>query len=121
MKLLRDLLLGFVKIHILYHAQIEPIYGTGISDELEEHGYQLSWGTLYPLLHSLEADGLLAREDRIVGGKIRKYYTITPLGREALVEATQKAVELVTEIVDDDPRDVATVDGARSRPTTQSS
>jgi PadR family transcriptional regulator PadR len=119
MKLLRDLLLGFVKIHILYHAQIEPIYGSGISDELEEHGYQLSWGTLYPLLHSLEADGLLAREDRIVGGKIRKYYTITPLGREALVEATQKAVELVTEIVDDDPRYAATVDGARSRPTTQ--
>lgn len=104
MKLQRDLLLGFVKLHILHHANIEPIYGSGISHELEEHGYELSWGTLYPVLHALEADGLLARENRLVDGKIRKYYSITAVGREALRKATEKAVELADEIVDDEPR-----------------
>jgi PadR family transcriptional regulator PadR len=113
MNLLRDLLLGFAKIHILYHAQLEPIYGTGISAELQRHGYELSWGTLYPLLHSLEAGGLLAREDRIVGGKIRKYYTITDVGRDALAEATREAIELITEIAGPDPRLVTRPSPAR--------
>ena len=106
-RLLRDLLLGFVKIHILYHAQVEPIYGTGISRELEGHGYELSWGTLYPLLHALESAGMLERNNKIVDGKIRKYYTITPTGQHALDEATRKAVELVAEVVGVDPRLVA--------------
>jgi DNA-binding PadR family transcriptional regulator len=117
MKLLRDLLLGFAKVHILYHAQIEPIYGTGISRELERHGYELSWGTLYPLLHHLEAEGFLAREAHVVDGKIRKYYTITALGRDALAEATRKAVELVGEIADDDARLVGRSDRSMKKET----
>jgi DNA-binding PadR family transcriptional regulator len=97
-RLFRDLLLGFVRIHVLYHASQEPIFGVGITTELERHGYRLSPGTLYPLLHNLEAAGFLVREDQIVGGKIRKYYRITPLGRRALEEARGKVVELVDEI-----------------------
>jgi PadR family transcriptional regulator PadR len=98
MKLQRDLMLGLVKIHILHHAAQEPIYGAGISAELEEHGYRLSWGTLYPLLHNLQAEDLLVRDEQVVDGKIRKYYRITPLGREALDLARNKAIELVREI-----------------------
>jgi len=101
-KLFRDLMLGFVRVHVLHHANSEAIYGSGISAELEHHGYKLSWGTLYPLLHNLTDEGFLAREDRVVNGKVRKYYTITPLGRRALKEARAKALELVNEIVDDD-------------------
>lgn len=97
-KLFRDLLLGFVKIHVLHHASKEPIYGAGIWAELETHGYQLSWGTLYPLLHNLDAAGFLQREDRVVAGKVRKYYTITPDGQRALDESRLKATELVQEI-----------------------
>lgn len=99
-KIFRDLMLGFVRIHLLYHASVEPIYGSGISAELASHGYRLSWGTLYPLLHSLGAEGLLAREDRVVDGKVRKYYRTTPLGRRALAEARQRALELVSEITE---------------------
>lgn len=99
-KIFRDLMLGFVRIHLLYHASVEPIYGSGISAELASHGYRLSWGTLYPLLHSLEAEGLLAREDRVVDGKVRKYYKSTPLGRRALDEARRRALELVAEITE---------------------
>jgi PadR family transcriptional regulator PadR len=102
-KMFRDLMLGFVRLHVLHHASIEPVYGSGISAALERHGYRLSWGTLYPLLHNLTAAGLLAREERVVGGKVRKYYTITPVGRRALQEARAKAVELVSEITEGVP------------------
>jgi PadR family transcriptional regulator PadR len=100
-KLFRDLFLGFVKVHLLYHASQEPIYGSGISAELERHGYRLSPGTLYPVLHSLDDANLLEREDRVVGGKVRKYYRTTPLGEQALEEARSKILELVDEIMDD--------------------
>jgi PadR family transcriptional regulator PadR len=99
-RVFRDLMLGFVRIHVLHHANAEPIYGSGISAELARHGYRLSWGTLYPLLHNLTAEGFLEREERVVGGKVRKYYRITPLGRRALREAGDKALELVNEITD---------------------
>jgi PadR family transcriptional regulator, regulatory protein PadR len=99
-RVFRDLMLGFVRIHVLHHASAEPIYGSGISGELERHGYRLSWGTLYPLLHNLTAEGFLEREERVVSGKVRKYYRITPLGRRALHEAGNKALELVNEITD---------------------
>lgn len=101
-KLFRDLMLGFVRLHVLHHASIEAIYGSGISAELETHGYRLSWGTLYPLLHSLTDEGFLDREEWVVNGKVRKYYTITPSGRRALQEARLKALELVNEIVQDE-------------------
>lgn len=100
-RIFRDLMLGFVRVHVLHHAAVEPIYGTGISAELSQHGYRLSWGTLYPLLHSLEAEGFLSREDRIVEGKVRKYYQITPRGQGALDEARRKAMELVEEITEE--------------------
>jgi PadR family transcriptional regulator PadR len=99
-KMFRDLMLGFVRIHVLHHATIEPIYGSGISAELERHGYRLSWGTLYPLLHDLTTEGFLVRQERVVDGKVRKYYRITPLGRHALQEARDKALELVNEIIE---------------------
>jgi DNA-binding PadR family transcriptional regulator len=102
-KILRDLLLGFVRIHVLYYASRGPVFGVGIIAELERHGYTLSPGTLYPLLHNLEAADFLAREDQIVGGKIRKYYRITPLGRRAFEDARTKVVDLVQEMTADQP------------------
>ena len=101
-KLYRDLLLGFVKIHVLHHASKGPIFGLGITAELERHEYRLSPGTLYPLLHNLEAADLLKRQDRVVGGKVRKYYSITPLGRQALNEVRRKIVDLFDEVLEPD-------------------
>lgn len=98
--MLRDFFLGFIKIHILHHAAEEPIYGLWMIEELKRHGYDLSPGTLYPILHGLEESGYLAREDRVVGGKVRKYYTITDAGRQALAEARQQIGELVDEVIE---------------------
>jgi PadR family transcriptional regulator PadR len=100
-KLYRDLLLGFVKIHVLHHGAREPIYGAGITAELGRHGYRLSPGTLYPLLHSLEEAEFMVREDRVVDGKVRKYYRTTELGQQAFEQARLKVLELVEEIAAD--------------------
>jgi PadR family transcriptional regulator PadR len=98
--MLRDFFLGFVKIHILHHAASEPVYGVALIDELRRHGYEIGPGTLYPVLHSLEGAGYLTREDRVVHGKVRKYYAITPEGRRALAEARPKIAELVEEVLE---------------------
>lgn len=99
-KLLRKLFLGFIQIHILHHAKEHPIYGVWMLEELREHGYTISPGTLYPILHAMESDGLLNKEDCNVAGKIRKYYTATEKGQDVLVEARKKAYELFKEIKD---------------------
>ena len=99
-KVLRKLFLGFIHIHILHHAKEHPVFGAWMLKELREHGYTISPGTLYPILHTMEEDGLLTREDQNVDGKIRKYYTITEKGNDILVEARKKAFELFKEIKD---------------------
>ncbi len=97
-KTLRKLFLGFIQIHILHHALQHPIYGVWMLEELREHGYDISTGTLYPILHSMERDGLLTKENKNVEGKIRKYYTATEKGKLVLSEARAKAYELFKEI-----------------------
>jgi len=99
--MLRDLFLGFVKVHILHHAAREPVYGLWLIEELARHGYELSPGTLYPTLHGLEREGLVSSERRVVGGRLRRYYTATPAGRAALTEARARIAELVAEVLED--------------------
>lgn len=99
-KVLRKLFLGFIHIHILHHAKEHPVFGAWMLEELREHGYTISPGTLYPILHTMEEDGLLTREDQNVDGKIRKYYTTTEKGNDILIEARKKAYELFKEIKD---------------------
>lgn len=97
-KILRKFFLGFIQIHMLHHANKEPFYGVWMMEELREHGYEMSAGTLYPLLHSMESSGLLEKEEIVVEGKIRKYYKTTALGNDVLEEARKKAHELFKEI-----------------------
>lgn len=97
-QIMRKLFLGFIHIHILHHAKKEPFYGSWMIEELKEHGYDISAGTLYPILHNLEKNGIIKMEEKNVYGKIRKYYSITELGDEVLKEARAKAYELFKEI-----------------------
>ncbi|WP_102027386.1 PadR family transcriptional regulator [Salirhabdus sp. Marseille-P4669] len=99
-KILRKLFLGFIHIHILHHAKEHPIYGSWMLEELRGHGYSISSGTLYPILHNMEEEALLYKEEKNVGGKIRKYYTTTEKGNVVLIEARKKAYELFKEIKD---------------------
>jgi DNA-binding PadR family transcriptional regulator len=97
---LREFFLGFVKIHILHHAGEEPVYGLALIAELRRHGYELSPGTLYPVLHQLEKAGYLRRLNRVVSGKVRKYCVLTRRGGQALSEARSKIAELVGEVLE---------------------
>ncbi len=99
-KILRKLFLGFIHIHILHHAKEHPIYGSWMLEELRGHGYSISSGTLYPILHIMEEEALLYKDEKNVGGKIRKYYTTTEKGNVVLIEARKKAYELFKEIKD---------------------
>ena len=100
--MLREFFLGFIKIHILHHAGEEPVYGLALIGELRRHGYELSPGTLYPVLHQLETAGYLRRLNRVVGGKVRKYYVLTRRGGQALSDARGKIGELVGEVLETD-------------------
>jgi len=97
----RELFLGFIRIHILYHAAQEAIFGVAIATELARHGYRVSPGTLYPLLHRLEKEGYLESSSRVVGGRARKYYRATAEGRRVLEQSRRKIRELVTEVLEE--------------------
>ena len=100
-KVLRDAFIGFMRVHVLHHAAKEPIYGLEMIDELKRHGYAIGPGTLYPLLHSLEREGLLRSTVKLVAGKNRKYYRTTRSGDALLVKLRVQIRELVHEVVHD--------------------
>lgn len=99
--LMRHFFGGFVRMHVLYHAAREPIWGVEIMEELGRHGYRLGPGTLYPILHQLESDGYLISKTTVVAGKRRKTYRITKTGRKVLQDAREKLRELVSEVLED--------------------
>src|SRR5438552_6981158 len=86
----RDLYSGLIRLHILHHAAEEPIFGLGMAEELARHGYKLSPGTLYPLLHGLEQKGYLKSRSQRLGKTMRRVYRATPAGRKALAMAKSK-------------------------------
>jgi PadR family transcriptional regulator, regulatory protein PadR len=94
---------GFVRMHVLYHAVKEPIFGVEMMEELARHGYDVGAGTLYPMLHQLEEAGYLSVHTEVVAGKQRKYYRATPKGEAALEQAKAKLQELVSEVLHDKP------------------
>ena len=97
--MLKYFFIGFIRIHILHHANEEPIFGTQMIEELARHGYKISPGTLYPILHLMEENGYLESYQEAFAGKVRKYYTITQLGKAALNEAKKKIKELTDELM----------------------
>src|SRR5579885_1601928 len=95
----RDLYSGLIRLHILHHAAEEPIFGLGMSEELARHGYRISPGTLYPLLHSLEKKGYLRSSEKRRGKSLRRVYRATPQGRKALATARERVKELFGELI----------------------
>ncbi len=96
----RELELGAMRVHILHHASRAPVYGSWMLRELERHGYDLSYGTLYPALHKMEEEGLLSREDRVEESRVRKYYTATDEGERELDRVKDMIRELYREVVE---------------------
>jgi DNA-binding PadR family transcriptional regulator len=94
----RDLMAGFVRLHVLNHAKSGPIFGIGIIERLAFHGYVLSPGTLYPILHGLERDGFLSSREETEGNRRRRIYAITDSGSRMLILSKVRLWELFKEV-----------------------
>ena len=100
--LTREILLGFWKVHILHHAAEHPVVGQWVLSELRRHGYDISPGTLYPLLKRMERNGWLRCEiDSDAGPHARRYYHLTPGGAAVLEVVRDNVVELHHEVVEE--------------------
>jgi PadR family transcriptional regulator, regulatory protein PadR len=96
----REILLAFWKVHILHHAGEEPLHGQWMLKELQHHGYDISPGTLYPLLARMEALGWLKSKSARRGGpRARKDYTLTAEGKKVLEHVREQIEELYREVV----------------------
>jgi len=95
----RDLYSGLIRLHVLHHATEEPVFGLGMLEELARHGYRISPGTLYPILHGLEKKGYLRSTEHRHGKSLRKVYRATPTGKKALAAAKIKVRELFQELI----------------------
>src|SRR4051812_34281301 len=93
----REFLLAFWKIHILYHAAEGGVYGHWMVEELHRHGYRISPGTLYPMLSRMAKRGWLRPTEpkRSHGPRV---YTLTPRGREVLKRVRASLDELYREV-----------------------
>jgi PadR family transcriptional regulator len=94
----KSLYSGLIRLHVLHHAAEKPVYGTWIAEELGEHGYKLSPGTLYPILHQLEHKGYLRSHGERSGRSARRIYEVTALGRRALRMSRKRVQELFGEM-----------------------
>jgi len=99
-RIVRDVFLAFVRVHVLHHAARQRIFGAEMMEELKRHGYDIGPGTLYPLLHALEQGGALVCAPEVVAGKVRKYYRTTRAGDQLLGELRSKIGELVDEVLE---------------------
>jgi PadR family transcriptional regulator, regulatory protein PadR len=87
------LLSGAVEMLILEVISTGPTYGYQISQEVisRSKGYfELTEGSLYPALHRLERQTMLAAEWKRTDGRRRKYYRLTADGRKALAAKKQE-------------------------------
>jgi PadR family transcriptional regulator PadR len=94
----RDVVLAFARVHVLHHAAEGAIFGLEMMQELKRHGYEIGPSMMYPLLHGLESSGALRSEERVVDGKVRRYYRATKSGNRLLAELRDKIAELVQEV-----------------------
>lgn len=90
---------GAVRVHVLHHAAEGDIHGAWMSEELARHGHHVSPGTLYPLLHRMEDDGLLVSRQQTVEGRVLRLYTATARGREELAACRHALRELADEVL----------------------
>ena len=96
----REILLAFWKVHILHHAAEGPVYGQWMMSELRHHGYDISPGTLYPLLQRMERHGWLKRAvSKGTGPRARKNYTLTDAGWRVLRLVRKQVEEMHREVV----------------------
>lgn len=85
----KSLMMGNADMLVLKLLNEKDMYGYQITEELKkrsENVFEMKAGTLYPLLHTLEAKELVTSYDTVCDGRTRKYYSITEEGKKTLVQ-----------------------------------
>lgn len=99
MDVVREFRTAAIRLHVLHHAAEDELHGAWMISELREHGHEVGPGTLYPLLHRMEAAGLLTSRGETVDGRRRRLYAITHRGREVLADCQAALGELAGELL----------------------
>ncbi len=90
MKIDKSLLTGSTTMLILKLLEDKDMYGYQMIEELAKRSddtFSLKAGTLYPLLHTLEAKDMIESYDENTGGgRVRRYYSMTKKGKQMLAE-----------------------------------
>jgi transcriptional regulator len=88
-----DLLQGTLDMLILKTVALEPMHGWGISQRIQQISrdvLQITQGSLYPALHRLEQQGLIAAQWGVSEKNRRaKYYHLTKAGRNQLADESE--------------------------------
>ncbi len=74
----------------------EEQYGYSLLKLLADQGLELDQGTLYPLLRRLESQGLLQSVWKLEEARPRRYYVISPEGREMLPRLKEEWTKIVS-------------------------
>ena len=93
MKVNKELLKGSTTMLILEMLKNENMYGYQMIKKLSEKSedvFELKEGTLYPILHGLEEEGLITSYWDETTAKKRKYYSITEKGKKQLKEKKEE-------------------------------
>ncbi len=97
-----ELIKGTLKTIILkLLAESKEMYGYEISkkvEELTQGKIQITEGALYPVLHRMEADGLVLTREIMVNKRMRKYYAVTKSGKSESAAKTSELLDFVTTI-----------------------
>ncbi len=92
-KLRLELRRGVLVLAVLSSLK-QPHYGYSLRKQLLDAGIEIDEGTLYPLVRRLAEQGLLDSEWQQAEGRDRRYYQLSVLGSELLVQLTQEWQQL---------------------------
>jgi PadR family transcriptional regulator PadR len=84
---------GVPELLVLRLLAREEMYGYQLVRAIRtvsEAAFDLAEGVVYPVLHGLEAKGLLKAKEKMAEGRSRIYYSVTAKGRTRLAELTSE-------------------------------
>ncbi|NOT54176.1 MAG: PadR family transcriptional regulator [Deltaproteobacteria bacterium] len=90
-----EFLRGVIRLFIIQQTMQKPACGYAIRKALQQHGSDLSPGTLYPLLHTWEDEGLLKSYTEHDKKRVRVYYQATDTGKSYYTQARSAVTRLM--------------------------
>lgn len=103
----KELFKGTIRTIVLQLlAEHRKMYGYEIMQTIEKKSdgrIKLTFGSLYPILHKLESDGLIFSESETIGKRVRKYYILTDQGvkeKESKVLQIKEFINTLNQLLD---------------------